>query len=104
MVARSRTHLRSSEVAQKGTPQHHGEWLRNQSRFYGRFNAVVLLSAPADVILDRVARRTTNDYGKSPVERATILDDLATVEPLLRAGGTHELDAPAGRSTTSSPT
>jgi shikimate kinase len=67
--------------------------VRNQSKFYDRFNAVVLLSAPADVILDRIARRTTNDYGKTPVERAMILDDLARVEPLLRASCTHELDA-----------
>jgi gluconate kinase len=65
----------------------------NQSKFYERFNAVVLLSAPADVILDRVARRTTNNYGKTPLERAMILDDLANVEPLLRASCTHELDA-----------
>jgi hypothetical protein len=48
---------------------------------------------PADVIVDRVARRTTNNYGKTPVEKAMILDDLARVEPLLRAGYTHELDA-----------
>jgi hypothetical protein len=98
-------------------PVHRGEWLwveeritrlmdsdggrplfvqgcvRNQSKFYDRFDAVVLLSAPAEVILDRIARRTTNDYGKTPVERAMILDDLAQVEPLLRAGCTHELDA-----------
>jgi len=67
--------------------------VRNQSKFYDRFNAVVLLSAPADVILDRVARRTTNNYGKTPLERAMILDDLARVEPLLRASCTHELDA-----------
>ena len=67
--------------------------VRNQSKFYDRFNAVVLLSAPADVILDRVARRTTNKYGKTPLERAMILDDLARVEPLLREGCTHELDA-----------
>jgi thymidylate kinase len=67
--------------------------VRNQSTFYDRFDAVVLLSAAADVILDRIARRTTNDYGKSPIERAMILDDLATVEPLLREGCTHELDA-----------
>ena len=67
--------------------------VRNQGRFYDRFDAVVLLSAPADVILDRVARRTTNDYGKAPQERAMILADLAAVEPLLRAGCTHELDA-----------
>jgi hypothetical protein len=67
--------------------------VRNQSKFYDRVNAVVLLSAPADVILDRVARRTTNEYGKTPVERAMILDDVARVEPVLRASCTHELDA-----------
>ena len=39
--------------------------VRNQAKFYDRFDAVVLLSAPADVILDRVARRTTNYYGKN---------------------------------------
>ena len=66
---------------------------RNQSKFYDRFDAVVLLSAPADVILDRVARRTTNEYGKTPVERGEILADIAEVEPLLRRECTHELDA-----------
>lgn len=65
----------------------------NQSKFYQRFDAVVLLSAPAAVILDRVERRTTNDYGKSLLERAMILDDLANIEPRLRASCTHELDA-----------
>jgi dephospho-CoA kinase len=65
----------------------------NQAMFYARFNAVVLLSAPAQVILDRVAGRATNDYGKTPLERAMILDDLANIEPLLRASCTHELDA-----------
>jgi hypothetical protein len=64
-----------------------------RTRAYDRFNAVVLLSAPADVILDRIAGRTTNSYGKAPVERAMILDDLARVEPLLRESCTHELDA-----------
>jgi broad-specificity NMP kinase len=64
----------------------------NQGRFYPRFDAVVLLSAPADVILARVAGRDTNDYGKSDAERALILRDLATVEPLLRTGATAEID------------
>jgi hypothetical protein len=67
--------------------------VRNQSEFYDRFDAVVLLSAPVEVMLDRVARRTTNDYGKSDLERAEILADLAEIEPLLRAGCTQELDA-----------
>ena len=65
----------------------------NQGRFYPSFDAVVLLSAPASVLLERIARRTTNDYGKSPEQRELILRHVAEVEPLLRATCTHELDA-----------
>ncbi len=65
----------------------------NQRRFYDRFDAIVLLSAPAEVVLDRVESRTTNDYGKGPGERDRILSHLDSVEPLLRATCTHELDA-----------
>jgi dephospho-CoA kinase len=64
----------------------------NQGKFYRRFDAVVLLSAPAEVILERVTTRKTNDYGKTSMERDHILDDLARVEPLLRAGATAEID------------
>jgi hypothetical protein len=67
--------------------------MSNQGRFYDRFEAVVLLAAPADVILGRIEARTTNDYGKSPRERELVLHHLETVEPLLRATSTHELDA-----------
>lgn len=67
--------------------------VRNQGKFYDRFDAVVLLSAPADVILDRIAHRTTNDFGKTIEERELILQDLTTIEPLLRAVCTHVLDA-----------
>jgi broad-specificity NMP kinase len=65
----------------------------NQSKFYDRFDAVVLLSAPVDVILDRVAGRTINDYGKTPLDRAEIMADLAEIQPILRQECTHELDA-----------
>lgn len=65
----------------------------NQGRFYPYFDAVVLLSAPAEVLLDRIASRTTNDYGKSEAERAEVLGNLTKAEPLLRATCTHELDA-----------
>lgn len=65
----------------------------NQGRFYPRFDAVVLLSAPADVLLERLAARATNDYGKRDEERDVILREVAEVEPLLRATCTHELDA-----------
>ena len=65
----------------------------NQGRFYPRFDALVLLSAPVDVVLRRIASRTANDYGKTPEQRALILRHVAEVEPLLRARCTHEIDA-----------
>jgi len=65
----------------------------NQGRFYPQFDAVVLLSAPAEVLLGRLSGRSTNDYGKTQEERELILEHLETVEPLLRATCTHEIDA-----------
>jgi dephospho-CoA kinase len=67
----------------------------NQGQFYPRFDAVVVLTAPADVILERVAGRETNEFGKTDAERDRILDDLANIEPLLRAGATAEIDTRA---------
>jgi dephospho-CoA kinase len=67
----------------------------NQGKFYPRFDAVVLLSAPVDVILERVAVRKTNDFGKSDAERDRIVQDLTTFEPLLRATSTAEIDTRA---------
>ena len=67
--------------------------ISNQGKFYDRFDAVVLLRAPADVLLSRIESRTSNDYGKNADERALVLDHLAKIEPLLRATCTHELDA-----------
>jgi len=64
----------------------------NQGRFYPRFAAVVLLSAPVQVIRERLRSRTTNNFGKTEIDRARILADIAEVEPLLRAACTHELD------------
>jgi dephospho-CoA kinase len=65
----------------------------NQGGFYPQFDAVVLLSAPAEVLLGRIETRTTNEYGKTAEQRDLILEHLAEVEPLLRATCTHEIDA-----------
>ena len=54
----------------------------NQGRFYGRFDHVVLLSAPVDVLLERVASGTNNPYGGNPEQRTEIAHYAATVEPL----------------------
>ena len=64
----------------------------NQGKFYPQFDAVVLLSAPLHVILERVTSRDTNSFGKTDAERERIAYDVATVEPLLRAGATAEID------------
>jgi adenylate kinase family enzyme len=64
----------------------------NQGRFYDRFSAVVLLSVPEQVLLQRIAERTSNDFGKRDGERDAILADLHAVEPLLRRGATAEID------------
>ena len=67
----------------------------NQGKFYPRFDAVVVLWAPANVILERVASRESNAFGKRDAERDRILYDLAKVEPLLRARATAEIDTRA---------
>jgi broad-specificity NMP kinase len=77
--------------------------VRNQWRFYDRFDAVVLLSAPADVILDRVARRATNSYGKTPLERAMISMTSQTWSPSSERPA-RTSSTLADRSTRSSPT
>ena len=63
----------------------------NQRKFYDRFDAVVLLSVPTETLLERIATRATNAFGKDPAERERIINDLREVEPLLRASATVEL-------------
>ena len=64
---------------------------RNQGLFYPRFDHIVLLSAPAEVLTERLATRTSNPYGKDPAELAETLEYLRTVEPLLRVAATLEV-------------
>lgn len=67
--------------------------VENQGEIADRFDHVVLLSAPLPVLLDRVAQRSDNPYGRSAADRAEIAEYLKTVEPLLRRMATVELDA-----------
>lgn len=66
--------------------------VENQGRFYPRFDAVVLLTAPLEVILDRVVTRNDNPFGHSARDRELIAGHITDVEPLLRAGADHVLD------------
>ena len=63
----------------------------NQGSFYDRFDAVVLLSVPREVMLKRIATRSTKPFGKGAHEKQRILADLEVVEPLLRATSTVEI-------------
>lgn len=64
----------------------------NQGRFYDRFEHVVLVTAPLEVLLHRVRTRTTNPYGGTAGQRAEIARHHAEVEPLLRRGASVVLD------------
>jgi dephospho-CoA kinase len=48
------------------------------------FDVRVVLTVPPDTIVQRLATRTTNPYGRSAAERNQVLADLAQIEPLLR--------------------
>ena len=81
-----------AEYERSGEPLFIGGTVWNQGRFRSRFDEVVLLSVPVDVMLDRLARRDSNPYGKTAAERDRILADTAVVEPLLRASATVVID------------
>lgn len=67
----------------------------NQGTFYAQFDHVVLLVAPPALIAERLASRTTNDFGKDPNQLARTLRLQEEVEPLLRRGADLEVDTTA---------
>ena len=67
----------------------------NMPKFFPQFDSIVLLSAPADVIVERLRTRTSNPYGKHPDQIARVLGLVESVEPLLRRAAGHEIDTSA---------
>jgi dephospho-CoA kinase len=67
----------------------------NQVDFYDRFDVVILLSAPLEVILHRIATRETNPFGTTDEERDRIIQDHTRIEPLLRGSSDREIDTRA---------
>jgi shikimate kinase len=66
--------------------------VENQGAFYDRFEHIVLLSAPVDVLIERLSARDNNPYGKSSEDQAEVRRYVAHVQPVLRMGATLELD------------
>ncbi len=62
------------------------------------FDHRVLLTAPVDLIVERLRTRTTNPYGRDPLEADRILSEMAWVVPLLEASAdlTVETTVPVG--------
>jgi shikimate kinase len=67
----------------------------NMGPFLPQFDHVVLLSAPTEVIVERLATRTTNAYGKDPDEVARVRRLVDDVEPVLRRAAGVEIDTSA---------
>lgn len=61
-------------------------------RFLPQFEHVVLLSAPAEVMVQRLRTRTNNPYGQRPEEIEESLYHKQSVEPILRTMATIEID------------
>jgi shikimate kinase len=64
----------------------------NMARLFPLLDTVILLSAPLEAIMERLAARSPGRYGNTAEERRTVGELLAAVEPLLRAAADHEID------------
>lgn len=67
----------------------------NQGKFRDQFDLIVLLSAPRDVLVERLTGRKNNPYGTTPRSLARVLEHVETVEPLLRRVAHDEIDTSA---------
>ena len=74
-----------STLAVSGTAQ-------NQGRFNDRFDHVIYLRVPLEVLLERVRSRTNNPYGRTAEQQADIVTYVAEVEPRIARTATLELD------------
>jgi shikimate kinase len=72
-------------IAVSGTAQ-------NQGRFYDRFEHVIYLRVPLEILLERVRVRTNNPYGKTAEQQADIARYVAEIEPLICRTATLELN------------
>lgn len=64
----------------------------NMSVLFPLIDVIVLLSAPLEVIMQRLEARPAGGYGHAPEDRRKAIDLIAAVEPLLRESADLEID------------
>lgn len=65
----------------------------NMQRLFPLIERIILLSAPAATIMERLGARSSDDYGSTDEERHKVGELIATIEPLLRQSADHEIDS-----------
>ena len=63
----------------------------NQVRFHPQFDHIILLSAPIQTMMQRLADRTGNPFGKTQGDLGRVLSDTENIEPLLRRAADREI-------------
>ena len=63
----------------------------NQARFHPQLDRIILLSAPVQAMMQRLADRTSNPYGKAAGDLGRVLSDTKNIEPLIRQVADHEI-------------
>lgn len=69
-----------------------GGCAENMSRLYPWIDAIILLSAPVDAIMERLSARSPGGYGHSAEGRRKVAGLIAAIEPLLRESADVEID------------
>jgi len=63
----------------------------NQVRFHPQFDYIILLSAPTQIMMQRLVDRTGNSFGKTHGFFGREPGDTENIEPLLRRAADHEI-------------
>ena len=63
----------------------------NQVRFHPQFDYIILLSAPTQIMMQRLVDRTGNSFGKTHGDLGRVLSDTENIEPLLRRAADREI-------------
>ena len=63
----------------------------NQVRFHPQFDHIILLSAPTQIMMQRLVDRTGNSFGKRHGDLGRVLSDTENIEPLLRRAADREI-------------